>query len=60
MFFAPRDIRVHSIDRGGRGKDELLDVLLLGEFEQVLCRDDIGALVADGVLDRGADAGLCG
>ena len=60
MFFAPRDIRVHAIDGRGRRKDELLDPLLFGEFEQVLGSNDIGALVADRVFDRGADAGLCG
>ena len=60
VLLAPRDIRVFAIDRRGRCEDELLDALLLGEFEQVLRSDDIGTLITDGVLDRRTDAGLGG
>jgi hypothetical protein len=58
VFFTPGDIRVLAIDRRGGREDELLDALVFGEFEQVLCRNDICPLVADRVFNRRADASL--
>jgi len=60
VLLRPRDIGVFAINRRRGRKDELLDGVLLGEFEQVLGGDDIGALVADGIFDRRTDAGLGG
>jgi len=56
VLFAPRDIRIDAIHRGGRSEDELLDALVFGKFEQVLGRDNIGSLITDWVFNGGAHA----
>ena len=60
VVLLPGDVRIDAIDRGGRGEDKLFDPLLSGELEQVLGGDDVGPLVAGGILDGGADAGFGG
>ena len=57
VLFRPWDIWILAINRRGRREDELLNVILLGEFEQVLRRDDIGTLIANRVFDGRTDAG---
>ena len=54
------DIRIHSVNRRRRRKDELLDLVLLGEFEQILSGDHICSLVADGIFDRRTNARFSG